>query len=162
MSKRARGKEVELFGEFFGGMRRFWWKATLLMLLNLAVGGLALLNFTIFPLMDMSNLFALMARSVTLFVGVLLLLVNMYAWHMLVLFDWAVKGLLESALRLCFAYPLWSIGVLIAASLPLALGLLLPRGILLIGLVSLSLYIMNLGTWRMIERHAPDNLLETL
>jgi uncharacterized membrane protein YesL len=161
LSGRARGKQVELFAEFFGGMRRYWWKSTLLVVFDLLVGGLVVVNFFIFQRMN-SDPVLFLTRSVTVFVGMALLLVNLYAWPLLVLINPSMKGLLENSFRLMFEYPLWSFGVLVAAALPIAVSFLLPRGVLLIGMVSLCVWIINLGTWRVIRPHLSQDVLDTL
>src|SRR5690606_38990866 len=113
-------------------------KATLLAGVNLLAGGLIALNLAIFPQMDMTgDPLAFGARSVTLFAAALLLLGNLYAWPLLVLLEtMPFSRLLKSALQLVFAYPLWSVGVLAAATLPVAVSLLLPRGIFVLATAS--------------------------
>jgi uncharacterized membrane protein YesL len=162
MSKWARNERGELFAEFFSAMRRLWRKATALALLDLLVGGIVALNFLILPRMDMSDPLAFLARSVTLFVGIAALLVNLYAWSLLVLVDASLRDLLEASVRLVFAYPLWSVGVLAAATVPIAFSLLLPQGFFLIASVSVSVLMINLGTWRVIRRHLPQTALESM
>lgn len=153
MSATARGQQIELFQEFFGTMRRLWLKSSLLMLLNLATGALILLNLTILPAMDMNDPFAFLSRSVTVFVALIILMANLYAWSLLVIVEQPLKTSIESAFRLVFAYPVWSFGVLVAAVLPLAITLLLPQGFFFIATVSTSVLVINLGTWRVIRRH---------
>lgn len=162
MSKRARGQRGELFADFFGAMRRLWRKATALALLDLLAGGIVALNFWILPRMDMSDPLAFLARSVTLFAGLAALLVNLYAWSLLVLVEASLRDLLEASLKLVFAYPLWSVGVLAAAALPVGFSLLLPQGFFLIASVAACMLIVNLGTWRVIRHHLPENALESL
>jgi hypothetical protein len=52
LSLRVRGKQPELFQEFFGALRRHWLTATLLGLANLLLVGLLLVNVSIFPIMN--------------------------------------------------------------------------------------------------------------
>lgn len=157
LSGRARGAPGDLFDVFFGAMRRLWLKATLLVALDVAAGALIALNMSIFPRMDTaSDPFAFIARSVTLFVALALLLVNLYAWPLLVLIEsMPISRVLRSAFTLAFTNPVWSLGVLAAAAAPILIGLLLPRGILLFGAVSACVWIVNWGTWRIIRRYLP-------
>ena len=129
MSERARGKPYNVFQQFFGAMTRLWLKATLLMGINILVGGLVALNLSIFPRMDMSDPFAFVARSVTIAVAAAALLVNLYAWSLLVVLDVPLRSILAAAFKLAFAYPLWSIGVMIAAAAPIIISLMLPQGV---------------------------------
>lgn len=155
MSGRARGQPTELLTTFFGAMRRLWPKATLLMTLNVLVGGLVVLNLWIFTRMDLDReLIGLASRSVTFFVAYVLLLVNLYAWSLLVAReDLPVGVLLKSALALAFTHPIWSTAVLVAAALPVLISLLLPRGIFVLGTISAVVLISTMGTWRVIRRH---------
>jgi uncharacterized membrane protein YesL len=153
MSKQARGEPVELFHEFFDAMRRLWLKATLLALLDMLVGGLVGFNFLILPQMNISDPLVLAARSVTLFGGLALLLLNLYAWVLLVTLDLSLKALIMSSCQLVFAYPLWSLGVLIAAMMPVLISLLLPQAIFVIATLSSVVLVINWGTWRVIRRH---------
>jgi hypothetical protein len=158
-SGRARGVPGELLFTFFGAMRRLWLKATLLVLLGVAVGGLVVLNLSIIGRMDATgDPFAFIARSVTLFVALALLLVNLYAWPLLVLIETLpIGGILRSSFTLAFLNPIWSLGVLAAAAVPILLGLLLPRGILVFGAISACVWVINWGTWRVIRRHLPND-----
>lgn len=158
MSARARGRQPDLLATFFCAMRRLWLKATLLAGINLLAGGLIALNLAILPRMDMTgDPFAFMARSVTLFMVVALLMVNLYAWPLLALLETMPLGrLLKSALQLAFAHPFWSMGVLVAAALPVLLSLLLPRGAFVIFTASAVAWIVCRGTWRVIRRHLPE------
>jgi hypothetical protein len=163
MSLRVRGKQPELFQEFFGAMRRLWLKAYAIALIDLLVGGLVVLNLYILPMMDMSNPLAFLARSMTIFVGVALLLFNMYAWSLMVVVeDMTLKQIILASFKLVFAYPFWSIGVLIAAIVPLIISLLLPQIVLVLVTFSVMAFIIAWGTWRIIRRHLPEEDLEVL
>jgi uncharacterized membrane protein YesL len=159
MLGRARGVPEELFHTFFGTMRRVWLKATLLVLLDVAVGALVVLNLSIISRMDMaSDPLAFIARSVTLFVALALLLVNLYAWPLLVLIEtMPIGSILRSSFTLAFVNPIWSLVVLAAAAMPILVGLLLPRGILVFGAISLCVWIICWGTWRVIRRNLPTD-----
>lgn len=159
LSGRARGVPSELLSTFFAAMRQLWRKATLLALFDLAGGALVALNMWIFTRMDTaSDPLAFLSRSVTLFVALALLLANLYAWPLLVLIGTMPIGrLLRTAFSLAFANPVWSFVVLALAALPIALGLLLPRAILVFGAVSVCVWVINWGTWRVIRRYLPGD-----
>ncbi|MBL8131628.1 MAG: YesL family protein [Anaerolineae bacterium] len=164
MSARARGQQPDVVSTFFGAFRRHWRKATLLACLDLLVGGLVVLNGLIFARMDFTaDLLAVLARSVTLFVALALLLINLYAWSLLVLLEtMSVRRLISSAAALVFSHPFWSMGVLAAAALPVAFSLLLPQGIFVIATASLCAWIVCAGTWRVIRVHLAPELLASL
>lgn len=155
MLRRVRGTGGDLLPTFFGAARRHGLKATLLMLLNLLGGGLVAANLAIFPLMDLTtDPLAFLARSVTLFVALALLLLNLYVWPLLVLLENAsLKTLLENALRLMFAHLLWSLLVLLLVAVIVAVSLLLPRGVLVLATASAVAWVTSWGAWRVIRQH---------
>ncbi len=155
MSRRARGEQADLFPAFFEGVRLYWRKATLIALLNLLAGGLIGANLLILTVMNLdTDVIAIISRSVTLFAALALLLINLYVWSLLVLVDsLSVPRLISSAVRLVFAHPLWSSGVLIAALLPVLISLLLPQGVFVLFTASLTALIICKGTGRVINRY---------
>lgn len=159
MLGRVRGTGGDLFPTFFGAARRHWQKATLLMLLNLVGGGLVAANLAIFPFMDLSaDPFAFWARSVTLFVAAALLLVNLYAWPLLVLLEESsLKTVLENAVRLVFAHPLWSALMLVVVAAIVVVSLLLPRGVFVLATASACAWVICWGAWRVIRGHLADD-----
>src|SRR5260221_12626755 len=95
MSKRARGQQHELFQEFFGTMRRLWLKATIVALVDLLLGALLVVNLSIFPMMSANDVLGIISRSVTLFVGLLAVLVNLCLWSLLVWFGEPLERVCE-------------------------------------------------------------------
>src|ERR1700759_2432841 len=85
MSQRVRGKQTPFFEVFFGAMRHLWFKASVIGLLDLIVGAFLAMNILIFQRMPALDLVGLLARSVTLFAGLALLLTNLYIWPLLVM-----------------------------------------------------------------------------
>lgn len=162
MSGQMRGKPSSLFEEFFGTMRRLWLKATAIAVLDLLVAGLLAANLLIFRLMNTLDLMGFLARSVTLFVGLALLLTNLYVWSLMVISNMPIRQLIETSYKLMFAHPLWSCGVLIAAAIPVAISLLLPRAVFLLVTVSACALIISRGTWPIIQRHLSQDALTYL
>ncbi|MBK8027489.1 MAG: YesL family protein [Chloroflexi bacterium] len=161
MSERARGRQPDFFRTFMGGMRQHWRKATLLALIDLGVGGLVVANALILPSMDLgADPIAFLARSVTFFVALAALLINLYAWTLLVLLDsLTLRQILASSASLAFAHPVWSMIVLIVTALPVIISLFLPQGIFVLATVSASTLIACAGTWRAIRQHLSPELL---
>ncbi len=156
MSLWVRGKQPEFFTDFFSAIRRLWWKASLVGLIDLAVAALVYANMLILNQMELLNPLALLSRSVTLFVALLLLLVNLYVWSLLVISELSLRRIIELSFKLAFAHPLRSIGILIGALLPPVFALALPVFVWLLGLISLSVLIVNWGTWQVIRRYIPE------
>lgn len=164
MSARARGRQPDFFPTFLGAMRRHWRKATAIALLDLLVGGLVALNMLIFPHMDIArDPVAFLARSVTVFVGLALVMINLYVWPLLVLLDTlTLRQIIESSASLVFAHPLWSLGLLIAVGLPVVISLFLPQGIFVVATASLCALLTCMGAWRVIRQHLTPEQLQAL
>lgn len=162
MSRWVRGKQPEFFHDFFGGIGRYWVKAVIIGLLDVLVGGIVLLNMRILLLTDTANPITLISSTMTFFAGLALLLLNLYIWSLLVLFDQSLWHIIQSSAKLVIVHPFWSIGVLIAAVVPILISLVLPRAIFLFGTISLSALIINKGTWHIIRRYVPEEELKLL
>jgi uncharacterized membrane protein YesL len=153
----SRGKTGELFYDFSDGMRRHWRKSTIVLLLDVAFGGLVIINFSIFRLMNIAEPLTLISQSVTIFVGVLALLVNLYVWPLMVLFDLPVDRLISTALHMVFSHPLRSILTLATGLMPLLLGLFLPAIITLMLSVSTCALLISKGAWGVIRLYTADD-----
>jgi uncharacterized membrane protein YesL len=125
-ARMVRGQPLNVYHTFFEAMREHWKMSTVLMLLNLGAGLLIAVNLSIFPMMSTLNPMVILSRSVTLFASLLLLMVNGYAWPLLVTHALPVRTLLRTALILTFTHPLHSVGLVLALILPIAISLFLP------------------------------------
>jgi uncharacterized membrane protein YesL len=153
----TRSQPTRVFQDFFQGMRQHWQKATLIGLLDVLVGALVIVNVLIFQRMDIAQPIVLLSQSMTLFVAVSAVMVNLYLWPLLVAFDdLTVRRLLATALRLVFAYPLWSLVILVLALLPPALTIILPGAYVILALFSSVALIANWGAWRVIRQHLSE------
>jgi uncharacterized membrane protein YesL len=161
-SKRVRGKEPEFFQDFFSAMRRYWAQSMVIGLIDALAGGIVVMNLSILVTMDSTNPLAVLSWCTTLFVGLVLLLANLYIWSLLVVVEEPVSQIIKISLKLVVVHPLWSLGVLIAASLPFVVGLVLPLAVLLFASISLSALIINRGTWHIIRRYLSEDELRSL
>ncbi len=155
----SRDQYTAPFETFFGTMRRLWRKATLIGLIDLALGGLVAANLSIVGMMNPFEVMATLARGVSLFVALALLLVNLYVWPLLVLSELPIRALIETSIRLMFLHPFRSIGVLLLAAVPVGISLLLPRAFFRIVTVSTCALIITRGTWPVIRQHVPESAL---
>jgi uncharacterized membrane protein YesL len=147
----VRGKTSEPFRDFFGGMREHWRKSTLIVLIDVGIGGLIALDLSIVDTMDVPEIPAMCTRSVS-FLGILaLLLANLYIWPLLVTFDLTIRQLIKVSLRLAFLRPLWSIFATTLALLPLLLALVVPRFIVILLTFSSCALLASWGAWHVIE-----------
>ena len=153
----GRGKPSEVFRDFFGGIRQYWRKAMLIGLIDVLLGGLVAVNFSIFRLMNMSQPVALVSQSITFFAGLLLLLVNLYVWPLLVTFDLPLRDLLETAVKLVFAHPFVSIGMLLGTLAILLVCTLLPAAFSLLATFSACAWFISWGAWRVLRGHIAED-----
>lgn len=110
---------------FIGTIRRVWHKAYAVMGLNLFAGGLIVLNMFIFRLMD-ADVLTFFARSITLFAAVLLIMVNLYVWPLLAVWDVPLKRVLKTSVQLVFLEPLWTGLFALAFIVSVILSVFLP------------------------------------
>ncbi len=150
----VRGADAEFFATFFGTMRRQWFKSTLIAAADVVMAVVIGVNFNVLDLMGPPRIVFWLFRSVYMFLALTALLVNLYAWPLLVLFDLTLRRLVEVSLRLAFAHPLWSLFTLGLALLPLAVVLVTPPLVSVLLTFSTVALIVNWGTWRIIEKYA--------
>ena len=153
----GRGKSTEFFRDFYGGIRDHWRHAMLIGLIDLLVGSLIALNFSIFRMMDMSGIIAILSQSVTFFATLVLLSVNLYLWPLLVTFDLPFRELLETAVKLVFAHPFASIGMLLVTLAIVLVSSLLPQMFLLLGSISACALFISWGVWRVVRGHIAED-----
>jgi uncharacterized membrane protein YesL len=163
MSPWVRGKPAEVFRDFFSGMRRNWLKASVVGLMDALIGGLVALNFAIFPLMNMAQPLTLLSQSVTLFVALTAVMVNLYLWPLMATLELPFRQLLDTAIRLVFIHPAWSFALLALAGLVASVSLFfLPSLFLLTVTFSGFALLVNWGAWRVIRRYVPEDELAKL
>jgi uncharacterized membrane protein YesL len=158
MGKRVRNKPSVIFTEFFGAMRRLWLKATIIGVIDIVLGGLLVLNIWIFRQMG-EDIMAMLARSVTAFVGMVLVLTNLYVWPLLVSTELPLRELIATAIKLMATHPIRSITVFIAGLSPIAVSLLLPRGVYLFVTASACAMLITMGIWPIIQEHVSEDVL---
>jgi uncharacterized membrane protein YesL len=154
----GRGKPSEVFRDFFGGIRQHWRSALLIGLIDVLLGGLVAVNFSIFRLMNMAQAVALVSQSITFFAGLVLLLVNLYVWPLLVTFDLPLRDLLETCVKLVFAHPFASIGMLLGTLAILLVSIvLLPAAFSLLATFSACAWFISWGAWRVVRGHIAED-----
>ncbi len=153
----GRGKPSEVFRDFFSGVREHWRQAMLIGAIDLLLGGLIAVNFAIFRLMNMSQPVALLSQSINVFVGLVLVTLNLYIWPLLVTFDLPLRDLLETAVKLVFAHPVASIGMLLVTLAILLVSTLLPAMFLLLASVSTCALFISWGVWRVVRGHIAED-----
>ena len=155
----ARGRDTEIFATFFGTMRRQWFKSTVILVGDIVIGVVITINVNVLDLMDPPCLMFWFFRSMYAFIVITALMVNLYVWPLLVLFDLDLRRLVTVSLRLAFAHALWSLFTLGLALLPLVLIVYVPPMLSVVVVVSAIVLIINWGTWRIIEKYAtPEEL----
>lgn len=162
MAPWVRGHDVEFFSTFFGAMRRHWWKSSLIVLFDVVVGLLIYMNFTILNAMTLPIAISWMIRSVNISAALIVLLMNLYMWTLMVLFDLPLRRLWNVASRLTLVHPLWSAITLVLACLPILAGQFVPVWLNVMLTASATAFITNWGTWRIIKKYATEQELAEL
>lgn len=157
MADSARGVEPEAFQRFFGGMRRYWKKSTVIFIIDAVLLFLVITNLSILPVMAIPVQLKMVSRGITIFVGVMVLASNLYIWTLLVVFDLALLELVEISLRLVFQHLLWSFFLLAATALVFLTGIfLLPRLIVILTFFSGFVWLVTRGAWRIIRQYEDE------
>jgi uncharacterized membrane protein YesL len=107
------------------------------------------------------NLPALLSSSATLGVALVTLLVNLFVWPLLVIFDLPMRRLLSTAFRLAIGHLFRSLGLLVLALLPLAAAAVLPI-VFPIASISGTVLVISWGSWKIIRQYVPEEELATL
>jgi uncharacterized membrane protein YesL len=153
----GRGKPSEVFRDFFGGIKDHWRGAMVIGVIDVLLGGLIALNFSIFRLMNMSQPVALLSQGITVFAALVLLMVNLYAWPLLVTLELSLRDLLETSVKLAFAHPFASLGMLLVVAVIVFVSSLLPQMFLLLASVSACALFISWGVWRVVRGHIAED-----
>lgn len=162
MSSWARGQQPEFFAVYGGAIRKHWRKALALGILNLALGGLILLNAAIFQMMSLDNFPAVLSLVMTLSVACFAGTANLFAWNALYLLKLSLPEVIKLSCLLVLSYPLRSLLVAAGALLPLFASLFLPIAFFLFVSLSLSAYLAAKGCWWILQRHFSPEALRAL
>ena len=149
----ARSENTSFFNDFFTGMRRHWLRATLIVLIDVAVGFIVFANLTILSAPDFPLVVGWLVRGVTLFIGLTVLLTNFYVWPLLVMTELSFKELWRMAFQVAFVHLWWSFALLLMAAVPLVLASILPAFLALFGAFSGVALILCWGSWRVLRRY---------
>ncbi|MBZ0302778.1 MAG: DUF624 domain-containing protein [Anaerolineae bacterium] len=157
----VRGRDTELFATFFGAMRRHWLKGTLVAVIDAIIGFVIYVNIRALGFMEMDSLLLWLMRSINLFIAITLLMINLYVWPLLVLFDLSFRRLIVVSVRMALGHSFWSLLVLSLAVAPAIVALFIPPFVSVLLLFSLIALIVNWGAWRIIRKYAtPEELAE--
>lgn len=140
-------RNPQAFSVFFGTIRRTWHKAYLLVGLDLALGVLVLLNLRIFEIMGGSAILLFISRGVTFAVAILLVLINIYLWTLIAIWDAPFQRLLKLSIQLVFAEPLWTIVIGIGCVVVLIFSTFLPIALFVTVTGAVVAFIACRGLW---------------
>ncbi len=153
MFRWATKRSPEVFSVFFGTIRRTWYKAYLAAGLDILGGGFVLLNLRIFELMGTNNVLVYFSRGVTLSVALLLMLINVYLWTLIAVWDAPFRRLLKLSVQLVFAQPLWTAGIVVGCGLVVVASIMLPIAVVIVGSGAVMGYILSRGMWTVVTRY---------
>ncbi len=153
MFRWATNRSPETFTVFFGTIRRTWHKAYLAAILDILAGGFVLLNLRIFVLMGTNDILVYVSRGVTFSVAILLVLVNVYLWTLIAVWDAPFRRLLKLSIQLVFAQPLWTIGIVIGCGAVVIASIILPIAVVMVASGAVMGYIVSRGTWIVVTKY---------
>ena len=147
MFRWSTGRNPQVFSVFFATIRRTWYKAYLAAGLDLVLSGLVLLNLRIFEFMDGSAILLFVSRSMTLSVAILLVLINIYLWTLIAVWDAPFQRLLKLSIQLVFAQPLWTLAIGIGCAMAIIFSTFLPIAIFISITGAVVAFIACRGLW---------------
>lgn len=149
----VRGKPSSVFPDFFEGMRRYWVKSVLVAAVDVGIGGIVGMNLLIIYSMSLPRIPAMLALGATLAVALSTILVNIYIWPTMIMFELSFRQLLGDSITLVVRHPWWSIltlGIILSIA---GASILLPRFFLLFATFSGCTLVMSWGQWRVMRRY---------
>ncbi len=146
-------RSPETFSVFFGTIRRTWYKAYLAAGLDLLGGGFVLLNLRIFEMMGTNDILVYASRGVTLAVAILLLMINVYLWTLIAVWDAPFRRLLKLSIQLAFAQPLWTVAIVIGCVAVVIASIILPIAVVIVVSGAVIGYIVSRGTWFVVTKY---------
>lgn len=158
----VRGRDTELFAAFFGAMRRQWLKSSVIFLADTILAVVLVMNFRVLNLMNLEPILLWLIRSVNIFVAIAALMLNIYIWPLLALFDLPLRRLIGLSFRFTLVHTFWSFFILVIAALPLLLGLVFPLAFIVLALFAWIALIVSWGAWRIIRKYATPEELAAL
>jgi uncharacterized membrane protein YesL len=126
---------------------------------NSIVFGIVLLNGSIIARMGYSYPMTILSCSITLFAGLFALLVNIYLWPLLVMFDLPLRDLFSTAASLVFENTAWSLVVLCLSMAVLVASIVLPGMALITFTFSACAYVVTWGAWQRMKQYVVESAL---
>ena len=150
-------RRTQVFSIFFRTIRRVWWKAYCLFLLDLLVGGFIAFNLLILSQMNLRNPITMLSLGGTLFTALIFLAANIPAWVFIAVWDVPLKQSLTVAIKLVFAQPIWTVALALVFSLIFVLSLALPAAVFITVSGALAAYIASWGSYYLLRKYISRN-----
>lgn len=161
MNASVQGRQPGFFSVFIGAIRKHWREAVIIGLIDLAIGSLLFVNFSIFQFMGMDNVIAVLSRTMTVCVSMILIMTNIYIWSLVSLTQLSIRNLIKFSLTLVLTYPVRSSGIMLIVLAPIIVSLFLPIAFFLFVTVSTSAYFGARGTWWILNKYFSEDMLNT-
>lgn len=157
-----RGKSASVFPDFFEGMKHYWVKAVLVTAIDVVIGGLSGLNLLIISSTEMPPFLAMLSLSVTLGIALFTIMVNIYLWPSMVLFELPFRRLVIYSMALATRHPWWSLLLVAIIMLIVGASAVVPQFFLLLVTFSGCALVMCWGQWRVARQHIEADELARL
>ena len=153
MFRWATNRNPEIFSVFFRTIRRTWYKAYFAVGLDIAGGGLVLLNLLIIQAMPDNGVMVYLSRGVTLSLAILLLLINLYLWVLIAIWDAPFGRLLKLSVQLVFVEPLWTLAIAIGCGAVVFASIMLPVAVVIAVSGAVMGFVVSRGTWTVVTKY---------
>lgn len=148
-------RDTRVFTIFFSAIRQSWLKAYAVALIDIFVGTFFYFNLLIIQTMSQTDIFALTSRGVTLIAVVVFLMVNIYVWVLVAIWDAPLKQILKFSVQLVFAEPIWSFLTCLGFFSTFVFATILPSAVFIICVGAIAAYVACRGTWFVVTKYVP-------
>ena len=112
-----------------------------------------LLNLRIYEFMGDNGILLFVSRSITLSVAILLVLINIYLWTLIAVWDAPFRRLLKLSVQLVFAQPIWTLIVGVGCAVTVIFSTFLPMALFVVATGAVVAFIACRGLWFVATRY---------
>ncbi|MEQ8674863.1 MAG: DUF624 domain-containing protein [Aggregatilineales bacterium] len=148
-------RNTRVFTIFFSAIRQTWQKAYAVALMDILIVSFLYFNLLIIQAMDSSDILVFLSRGVTLITLVIFLMVNVYIWVLVAIWDVPLKQILKFSIQLVFAQPIWSFVTCLGFIATFVFSTILPSAAFIICVGAIAAYVACRGTWFVVTKYVP-------
>jgi len=146
-------RHTQVFSIFFRTIRKAWWKAYLLLVLNVLIGGFLAFNLLIVSQMDWNNPLTYITFGATLFCTLIFLAATIPAWVLISIWDVPFKQIVSFSVKLVFVQPFWTVGLAVVFALILVVSFASSAALVITVTGALAAYVACWTTFHLLRKY---------